>query len=123
VKSESKSLSQFILDQTVTAFDNSSCMQEFVDNKFSDLVKSSVIVPDIQALCTAYSPVHQDLYQRAEYCQKLAEAQKNPNSCEIPDANGNCPGAQPPAREEPTPPTKTSNALHWGKVKTKVKRR
>lgn len=124
VKNESRSLSKFILDQTVTAFDDSSCMQDFVDGKFSDLVKSSTNVPDIQALCTAYSPVNQDLFQRAKFCQKLAEAKKNPNSCEIPDANGNCPGAPQPAVEnEPPSATNTSNALHWGKVKSNVKRR
>jgi hypothetical protein len=124
VNKETKSLSQFILDQTITSFDNSSCMEDFVDGKFSDLVRSSTDVPSARALCSAYSPIHQDIHQRAEYCTKLAAAQKDPNSCEIPDANGKCPGAPDPLpANEPPQEAQNSNALHWGKVKSKVKRR
>lgn len=121
---ETRSLSKFILDQTVTAFDESTCMKDFVDGKFSDLVRSSTNVSSAKALCAGYSPIHEDLHQRADYCRKIAEAKKDPKSCEIPDANGNCPGSEIGPQEAPESTIEPqNNALHWGKVKAKIQRR
>lgn len=104
--------------------DDEKCVGDNFQNELNVLAKAKRDVGDIQTICKSYSPIHEKMFTKLEYCDKVKASNTDPSSCEIPGPDGNCPGAtgSSPINQvapQPAQRSQTTKSIHWGKVKSR----
>jgi hypothetical protein len=80
------------------------CYKDFAIKEIAAFIRNMGRPPEgVKDFCLPYASLHDKLQAKEDYCKEVSEAKKDPNSCEIPDANGLCPGQKPVVTPEPSP--------------------
>lgn len=88
---ESMSLEETIALNADFGLGNEECLKDKVVKDISSLVSAST-KKSVKSLCQSFAPIYNAIFSKAQYCEKAKAAKSDPNSCEIADENGLCPG-------------------------------
>lgn len=84
--------------------DGGDCYKDFYLKEVTAFVTGMGRPPEgARDFCLPYALLHDKLRAKEEHCKQISKADKDPSSCEIPDANGLCPGQKPVAEPQTTP--------------------